>query len=106
MMENDGELKKIETDEGDKLIAKFGALAPVVKTGDTFSIRGCKFTVSKITDTGIEAVCLGLSDAATAKFHSRPAEVCPSSISPSLPRNSKCFCGSGKKYKKCCLGKN
>ena len=21
-------------------------------------------------------------------------------------RNSPCFCGSGKKYKKCCLGKN
>jgi uncharacterized protein YecA (UPF0149 family) len=22
-----------------------------------------------------------------------------------LGRNEKCFCGSGKKYKKCCLGK-
>jgi len=25
------------------------------------------------------------------------------SKAPKIPRNSLCFCGSGKKYKKCCL---
>lgn len=26
-------------------------------------------------------------------------------IGPKIGRNEKCLCGSGKKYKKCCLGK-
>lgn len=29
----------------------------------------------------------------------------PIRITPKLGRNEPCFCGSGKKYKKCCLGK-
>ena len=64
-----------------------------------------------MTDEQREKLLMGLSEVVTLMFHdlaplrrSDPSEPEPLKQKSKIGRNDPCYCGSGKKYKKCCGG--
>lgn len=84
MQSDDGRLAMISEQEFRKVLGMNPATSRVVATGDRFSIRGCLFEITGITDEGLTAKGI------------------PPVLTGGILRNAKCTCGSGRKFKKCC----
>ena len=84
MQQDDGTFKQINTALFDKVLGVQKEHARVIREGDVFMIRGCRFEVTEIREGGITAKGI------------------PPDPEKNLGRNDPCLCGSGKKLKKCC----
>ena len=85
MQRDDGTFAKIGVTTFKKLLKLGQEHARVIKEGDIFMIRGCRFEITEITEEGIKAKGI------------------PPDPSYKVGRNDECPCGSGRKYKHCCL---
>ena len=85
MQQDDGTLQKINQEKFAEMLGLQQEHARVIKEGDVFMIRGCRFKVANITEEGFTAKGI------------------PPDPSKGVGRNDACPCGSGKKYKMCCL---
>ena len=69
MQDETGRMQNIDPTTFQKMLDECLGDAPVVKIGDIFKIRDCRFEVTDITPDGISAKGLSRGDFLAKKFH-------------------------------------
>jgi hypothetical protein len=67
MQDYDGNMREISEQDYGEALSEFCTNAKVITIGDVFQIRGCRFELTKITETGIEAKAIKYSEWLTKK---------------------------------------
>ncbi|MFH1614846.1 MAG: SEC-C metal-binding domain-containing protein [Planctomycetota bacterium] len=88
MQNDDGTMKLVTMKQFEEALKLSQEHARVIKEGDTFMVRGCRFEITNITDVGFTAKGI------------------PPDPAKNVGQNEPCPCGSNKKYKLCCSNRN